>query len=109
MFGNSDVNRSHMAPKARHLRLVGQSANLVAQRALDALKRSSRERSAHHISCPACAWGVGVVKDGMCVCLVLCGLLDSDSGALLLLLESCVVLCVASPQSPSQRALVRIR
>ncbi|CAE7865344.1 CSB [Symbiodinium microadriaticum] len=33
-------------------KLVGQSAGLVAQRALDALKRSARERSAHHISEP---------------------------------------------------------
>eukprot|EP00438_Fugacium_kawagutii_P024094 Skav214959 [mRNA] locus=scaffold264:80550:81815:- [translate_table: standard] len=33
-------------------KLVGKSAGLVAQKALDALKRSSRERSAHHISEP---------------------------------------------------------
>ncbi|CAJ1353777.1 unnamed protein product [Effrenium voratum] len=32
--------------------LVGKTAGLIAQRALDALKRSSRERSAHHISEP---------------------------------------------------------
>ena len=33
-------------------KLVGKSAGLVAQKALDALKRSSRERAAHHISEP---------------------------------------------------------
>ena len=33
-------------------KLVGKSAGLVAQKALDALKRSSRERAAHHVSEP---------------------------------------------------------
>lgn len=33
-------------------KLVGKSAGLVAQRALDALKKSARERAAHHISEP---------------------------------------------------------
>lgn len=33
-------------------KLVGKSAGLLAQRALDALKRSGRERAAHHISEP---------------------------------------------------------
>ena len=41
---------------------MGQSANLVAQRALDALKRSSRERSAHHISGLAHFGGFHMVK-----------------------------------------------